>query len=150
MNANLSNANAEKHGTCLCQKTAQINAKLKKNSCRQAQLMDDVLRGQIGRLLVDRHLSLTVRAQPPQFTILAHVGQFLPQTSWRARGMASFSPLTRAPEHDVLAARIDVSIILADVHSSCVLWAQPLQIPLLRPSFSFAPNELASSVEEGW
>ena len=84
----------------------------------------------------------TVWAQPPQTTILAHVGQFLPQARCHqaCESMASFSPLTCAPEHDVLAARIDVNIILADGHTPCMLWAQPPQIPILAPVVQFLPQ----------
>ena len=47
----------------------------------------------------EHHLSLTVRAQPPQITILAHVGQFLPQPSFRRVGERRdvLSLITRAP-----------------------------------------------------
>ena len=62
----------------------------------------------------------------------------------RVRGMAKFSLLTRAREHDVLAARIDVNIILTDVHTSLhALGRSHHRSPFLHPSFNFLPKRVA-------
>ena len=62
----------------------------------------------------DHHLSLTVWAQPPPITILAS------PTSWhQVWERDDLSLITRLPELDVLVARTDVRIILADMHTAC-------------------------------
>ena len=49
------------------------------------------------------------------------VGQLLPQTSC-CQTCERQGVLTRAPEHDVLVARINVNSNLANVHAPCMLW----------------------------
>mmetsp|Transcript_63861 Transcript_63861/g.169047 ORF Transcript_63861/g.169047 Transcript_63861/m.169047 type:complete len:316 (+) Transcript_63861:590-1537(+) len=80
------------------------------------------LHGSVSPLHVfDRHLSLTVWAQPPKITILSHVRQFLSQTSCHrvCERHGVLSLITRIPEHDALVTSTDVKIILADVHTAC-------------------------------
>ena len=83
----------------LMQKLSNVNAV---NETKKQLSASTARGGKIRRWIetFDRHLSLTVQAQPPQITVLAHVGQFLPQTSCHRvsekRGVLSL--LTRVPE----------------------------------------------------
>jgi len=87
------------------------------------------LHGPISPLhLFDRHLCLTVWAQPPKITSLAHVDQFLGQASCHGvrQRHRVLSLIGRIPEHDTLVTSSDVRIILADLHAACNVGALPV------------------------
>ena len=71
-------------------------------------------------LVLDRHLRLAVRTQPPQRPILAHIRQLLAQ----ARGKQDrerhriLRLIRRVAEHDALVAGSHVHLVLPDVDAA--------------------------------
>mmetsp|Transcript_30132 Transcript_30132/g.86786 ORF Transcript_30132/g.86786 Transcript_30132/m.86786 type:complete len:315 (-) Transcript_30132:61-1005(-) len=71
--------------------------------------------------VLDRHLRLAIRPQPPEQAALAHVGQCLAQArrDGMREGHAILGLVAGVPEHDTLVAGADIQVLLADMHAAC-------------------------------
>mmetsp|Transcript_42691 Transcript_42691/g.108390 ORF Transcript_42691/g.108390 Transcript_42691/m.108390 type:complete len:214 (-) Transcript_42691:34-675(-) len=71
--------------------------------------------------VLDRHLCLAVRPQPPEQAALADVRQFLAKASGHGvrQRHAILGLVASVAEHDALIAGADIHVILANVHTTC-------------------------------
>mmetsp|Transcript_4227 Transcript_4227/g.6453 ORF Transcript_4227/g.6453 Transcript_4227/m.6453 type:complete len:288 (-) Transcript_4227:32-895(-) len=75
--------------------------------------------------IFNSHLRFTIRAQPPELPILAHVGQFLAQ--FRGHGVrqrhAVFRLVSGIAKHNALVTSPDVKVLLANMNTTGDVWA---------------------------
>merc|ERR1719502_1812337 len=75
--------------------------------------------------VLDSHLGLAIRSQPPALTALADISQRLTQTSGHGvrQGHAICSFITGIAKHDALVASTHIHFVLAHMHTTCNVWA---------------------------
>mmetsp|Transcript_115276 Transcript_115276/g.187824 ORF Transcript_115276/g.187824 Transcript_115276/m.187824 type:complete len:299 (+) Transcript_115276:352-1248(+) len=71
--------------------------------------------------ILNCHLSFSIRAQPPQFAVLAHICQLLAQARSHGvrQGHAIFSLITGIAKHDALIASANIHLVFANVNTTC-------------------------------
>merc|ERR1719262_969801 len=72
-------------------------------------------------LVTNGHLSLAVRSQPPERSILADIGQLLAQTSCNqdSQGHGDLGLIRSVTKHDSLISCTHIHLVLADVDTAC-------------------------------
>mmetsp|Transcript_9376 Transcript_9376/g.17446 ORF Transcript_9376/g.17446 Transcript_9376/m.17446 type:complete len:278 (-) Transcript_9376:257-1090(-) len=75
--------------------------------------------------ILNCHLSFSIRAQPPQFAVLAHICQLLAQARRHGvrQGHAVFGLITGVAKHDALITCAHIHVVLANMNTTCNVWA---------------------------
>mmetsp|Transcript_151451 Transcript_151451/g.278205 ORF Transcript_151451/g.278205 Transcript_151451/m.278205 type:complete len:218 (-) Transcript_151451:81-734(-) len=75
--------------------------------------------------ILNCHLSFSIRAQPPQFAVLAHICQLLAQACCHGvcQWHAIFSLITGIAKHDTLITSTNIHIIFTNVNTAGNVWA---------------------------
>mmetsp|Transcript_9375 Transcript_9375/g.17442 ORF Transcript_9375/g.17442 Transcript_9375/m.17442 type:complete len:292 (-) Transcript_9375:1156-2031(-) len=75
--------------------------------------------------ILNCHLSFSIRAQPPQFAVLAHICQLLAQARRHGvrQGHAVFGLITGVAKHDALISCSHVHLVFAHVNATRNVWA---------------------------
>merc|ERR1719377_265903 len=104
-------------------------------------------------LVLNGHLSLAVRAQPPEAAVLAHVRELLAETRGDQVGErhAVLGLIARVAEHDTLVTGANVHLVLANVHAAGNVRALLVDadLDLLRPAAQALRLDRGEVVNEG-
>merc|ERR1719191_655881 len=74
--------------------------------------------------VLNGHLCLAIRSQPPQLSILAHLSQRVAQSCCHrvGQGHAVLRLITRISKHDTLVTGTKIHIVLANMDTSSNVW----------------------------